>query len=218
MTLPDRKFIRKHEIDAVFAAIDKGSRHPARDRMLVLLSASLGLRVTEAVNMKKQNFRDVGKGWVYVCSAKKRKGWVVCTPEEAEDRRKAGYQVINKKMLCYKANERPEERLPIVPEIGEEVRAYIKTIKTDHLFPGRVNGHMGERQAFELFSKYCVSAGIGHKSFHALRHYRGFMVQAAKGDIDWTRRMLRHSNTSMTQIYTERTPDEEKKLASEIGW
>jgi len=77
---------------------------------------------------------------------------------------------------------------------------------------------MSERTAFRLFSEYCVRAGIGHKSFHALRHYRGFTVQAAKGDIDWTRRMLRHSTTTMTQIYTERTPDEVRKLADEIGW
>jgi len=189
MTLPERKFIRKPQIEAVLKHLDRG-KHPKRDRMLVLLAASLGLRVTEVVSLRKLAFRDLLKGWVWVRSAKKRDG-----------------------------GKRPEERLPVPPGILPELKAYLRGKGwKEFLFPGRANGHMSERYAFQLFSDACKACGFGHKSFHALRHYRGFTVQEAKGDLDWTRRMMRHESVATTQIYTERTPDEEQQLAKEIGW
>lgn len=186
MTFPESKFIRKHQIARVLKVLGCGPT-AARDRMLVILAASLGLRATEVVRVRKKAFRDLKRRWVWVESAKKR------------------------------AKERPEERLPCPPGIVPELEAYLATVE-DFLFPGRAEGHMSERQAFNIFSTACKKAGVGHKSFHALRHYRGFVVQRAKGDLDWTRRMLRHESTATTQRYTERTPDEERKLAEEIDW
>lgn len=188
MPLPEKKFIRKDELDDVLRWL---RTEPADERgyMLVLLSAALGLRATEAVRASKDWFRDLSSGWVWVRSAKQR------------------------------AEERPEDRLPIPPQIARDVKRYLAGLEGRWLFPGKTDeGHLSERQAFNIFSEACQAVGLGHKSFHALRHYRGFTVQSKKGDLDWTRRMLRHKDAKVTQMYTERTPDEEQDLAEEIGW
>jgi len=218
-TLPKSKFIRKAEIEAVLKRLSRGPT-ASRDRLLVLLAAGLGLRVTEAVCMTLAAFRELGEGWVYVRSAKKRqKAPVRCSQPEAEARRAAGIRNWRTKTVGYPTDRRPEERLPVPPAIIPEIRAYLKGRQRGYLFPGRDGeGHMSERQAFNIFSDACKACGLGHKSFHALRHYRGFTLQAAKHDLSWTSRMLRHENVQTTLIYTQRTPDEEQKLAKEVGW
>lgn len=218
--LPKSKYIRKSEIEAVLRHLAKGST-AARDRMLVLLAASLGLRVTEAVSMQVNAFRELGEGWVYVKSAKKRQPEPVkCSPQEAEARRLAGMKRWKTKRVGYAASDRPEDRLPVPPAVIPGIKAYVRgKMRREFLFPGRDGkGHMSERQAFNIFSDACRATGIGHKSFHALRHYRGFTVQATQHDLSVTSRMLRHENVQTTMIYTQKTPDEEQKLAKEIGW
>jgi integrase len=188
MPLPESKFIRRPQLDLVLKHLESRPR----DRLLVLLAASLGLRVTEVVHMQVEDFRDVGRGWVWVRSAKKR----------AKD------------------GKRPLERLPITQDVAREVRKYTQDLdyRRGWLFEGRDDGHVGERQAFHVFSEACKACGLGHKSFHALRHYRGFTVQEARGDPTITKIMLRHKDLRSTQVYTQRTPDEEQALAKEIGW
>jgi len=190
--LPDSKYLRADQLQKVLAVL-KAGENPDRDRMLILLSSALGLRVTEAVRVEKSWFRDIDKQWVWVRSAKKR--------------HKGG------------PGERPEERLAVPKGIIAFIKGYMKRLEGKWFFTGRTKaGHMSERQAFNVFSGACVAAGIGHKSFHALRHYRGFTVQSKTWDLDLTRRQLRHTSVAATQRYTERTPDEEKELADEIGW
>jgi len=186
MPLPESKFIRKPQLEAVLSHLAKRPR----DRLLVLLAASLGLRVTEVVGMRCEDLKDAGRGWVWIRSAKKR-------PKDGR---------------------RPLERLPIAAEVAREARAYMGTRRQGWLFEGNSGGHLGERQAFHLFSTVCQACGFGHKSFHALRHYRGFKVQEARGDLTITQRMLRHNSIKSTQVYTQRTPDEEQRIAKEIGW
>lgn len=186
MPLPESKFIRKPQLEAVLAHLAKRPR----DRLLVLLAASLGLRVTEAVGMMAEDFRDAGRGWVWIRSAKKR-------PKDGR---------------------RPLDRLPITPEVAKEARRFLGDRRRGWVFEGNENGHLGERQAFHVFSTACQACGFGHKSFHALRHYRGFTVQDATKDATITMRMLRHNDLKSTQVYTQRTPDEEQRLAKEIGW
>jgi len=213
--------IRKDELTKVMKAAENNNFHGYRDKMLIFCAASMGLRVTEAVHLKQKHFRDLARGFVHVPTAKKRNK-IKLSIKEVEKRKKAGAKHPGWILKRFAIDDRPEMRISVAPEVIKEMGRYLKTFNQNPeawVFKSqRGNKPLTERQAFAIFSGACEAAKIGHKSFHALRHYRGFHVQSQGKDIDWTRRQLRHESIETTKIYTERTADEEKKLAEKLSW
>jgi len=217
--IPERKFIRKEELLKVMKVAAQNA-HGYRDRMLIFAAASMGLRVTEAVHLQYENFRDLAKGFVWVPTAKKRQK-IKLPPTEVAKRKKSGAKHPGWKLKRYAVEARPEMRISVAPDVVKEMGKYLKSLplKTGWIFRSQMGGNaITERQAFTIFADACVAAGVGHKSFHALRHYRGFHVQTQGKDIDWTRRQLRHESIETTKIYTQRTSDEEKRQAEKVSW
>jgi integrase len=181
----------------------------------------MGLRVTEAVHLKQKHFRDLAQGFVWVPTAKKRNK-IKLPAKEVEKRKKAGVKHPGWTLERFAIGDRPEMRISVAPDVIKEMGRYLKTFNRNPeawVFKSQQgNNPLTERQAFAIFSKACKGAKLGHKSFHALRHYRGFLVQSSLKDIDWTRRQLRHESIETTKIYTSRTSEEEKRLAEKASW
>jgi integrase len=108
-------------------------------------------------------------------------------------------------------------------KLQREVLVFLKWARIDPhrsegwIFPGRDPSKPVHKQSVhDWFTRACIECGIGRKTFHCLRHYRGYTVQAAKHDLSITQRALRHKDAKTTVIYTQPTPDEERKLEDEI--
>ena len=102
---------------------------------------------------------------------------------------------------------------------AREVQKLLKRRKeSDHLFPGRVEGHMSTRTAQNRFKKACRMARLDRDySIHSLRHYRGIMLYETSKDIYWTKDQLRHASVRNTEIYMHISPSKREEMRKRMG-
>lgn len=203
------KTIRDEELDQLLAYVAKNRR----GHFMIFLAKSMGLRITEAVCMRIEDFEDYEQGRIVIRVAKKK----LLSPEK---RRERGLKVKGYRSAW---NERPTHDQYVGRQAIEVCRQFFKWAKinprkqTGWVFPGRsVHGHIAEWEVHEWFVKVTKASGIGRKTFHCLRHYLGFMTQNKIKDITATRDILRHSSINTTQMYVKRTPKELQDIAERI--
>jgi len=157
------------------------------DWYLLLLIGSLGLRVGEAVRLKKENIHLDDN--------------VISIPQ---------IKIRGKRL---KKNEVSENhiRMPFTNELKNGLKTYLmyyrKLVdKWGWLFPREDGGFLTVNQAQNIFYKYARKLKI-HASIHSLRHMRGFLVYKKKSDIRMVQVVLRHKSIGTSTIYASPTMD-----------
>lgn len=108
-----------------------------------------------------------------------------------------------------------KDRLFILSDkIINDIQEHVKNIDKEYLFPGK-NGRMSGRNVQKIIGKAAKRAGITKKvSPHTLRHSYGTHLLEAGVDIRKIQILLGHSQLSTTQLYTQVSTEELKKIKS----
>lgn len=177
------KFLSPEELQRMFNAVDVVDESGERDRAILEVLFSTGLRVSELValnkddiNIERGEFSVLGKG---------RKVRVVFLSDDAKERLKT---YLQKRSDPYSAlfirysGPKPQEGLT-----PEKMRLSVRSVE-------------------RLVDKYRVKAGIV-KRFgpHALRHSFATDLLGAGADLRSVQEMLGHKNVATTQVYTHVT-------------
>jgi integrase len=169
--------------------------------MLLYITGNLGLRVGEAVRLRREDFH-FKDGFVNVPTLKQggHKG------EKAKGKIQRG-QLPD----VYDAITAPESFLNRVSIYFENYK--IKTwifIEKDKL-------HIPEWKAQRIFKAVAKNAGLNPRySIHALRHCRGIAVYKAYKDIRAVQALLRHRNINSSVVYTEMDLDAKRELTDNM--
>ncbi len=178
------KFLQDDQLKSIFSVQNVNKRSGIRDKAILLLLYSTGLRVSELValnvsdvNLKTGEFAVIGKG---------RKVRTVYLNETAKS-------ALLKYLNVRKDNFKPlflrysGKQLENIDEDGESLRLTVRSIQ-------------------RLVKKYAINAGISVDATpHTLRHSFATSLLSQGADLRSVQELLGHSNLSTTQIYTHVT-------------
>lgn len=182
-------FLDQDELERMFAKPDLNTIIGIRDRAILELLFSSGLRVSELVNLdrdhinlKRREFMVRGKG--------QKDRPIFISPEAA-------------KWISHYLSKREDNTKPLF------IR-YSGSKKVD--LSGNFH-RLTARSVQRLVAKYALMAGITkHVSPHTLRHSFATDILMNGGDIRSVQAMLGHSNIATTQIYTHITDPHLKEV------
>lgn len=218
------KFLKPDELDQLLAQPDTKTMIGMRDKAILELFFSTGLRVSELasldrhqVDLKAREFTVIGKG------NRRRVVFVSHTAFDAVsdylEKREDEYIPL---FLSYSG---PQREVEGVTAGNKGVRAH-KGSKSDEGDPGGIQSHVdmdkedpdGERYRLSVRSiqrmvkKYTKKAGIAvDVTPHVLRHSFATDLLMAGADLRTVQESLGHKNVSTTQIYTHITNLQLKK-------
>ncbi|MFH0772963.1 MAG: tyrosine-type recombinase/integrase [bacterium] len=177
------KFLSPDELHRIFDSVDTSEEPGLRDRAILEVLFSTGLRVSELVSLNKEDI-NIDRGEFSVLG-KGRKLRIVFLSEHAKTRLK---EYLTKRGDPYSAlfirysGPKPEESLT-----PEKMRLSVRSVE-------------------RLVDKYRKLAGIvKHFSPHALRHSFATDLLEHGADLRSVQEMLGHKNVSTTQVYTHVT-------------
>jgi len=164
-----------NEVEALLNAADLRSKQGIRDRAILETLYATGMRVSEAVNLKKDNVNlDVG---FLRCIGKGNKERVIPLGKKA-------VASINR----YLAVSRPY---------------LLKKKQSDYLFLNRSGNKISRQSFWKIIKKYARAARIKKPiKPHILRHTFATHLLERGADLRSVQEMLGHANISTTQIYT----------------
>ena len=159
----------------------------SRNYILLLLMGELGLRVSEATNLRIADITDDGNYMTFRIGTLKQRG-----------------------------GKRPVQEVILGKLPSATVREYLKKHDykpTDWIFRTYV-GHLTRSVVFRFFKEYVKMAGLsGEYSPHSLRHYQGHRVFEATGSVDEVAKRLRHSKAATAYIYSHLSLKKQKEIA-----
>jgi len=227
--LEQQKFVTREQLAKILAEVEFQAKPDTwrRDHCLIHLGFHLGLRVSEAVILNRETFRDLHAGEVHVRTLKQAPRVRVtchCGRRFRVAARRGGTEMpcpdcgaFCKVVRPKDVDPDPPERMP--PLVESFVREYIGDYMDNHMFPeqswffeGRklpngVCGHLSSREAHRIFSHYAISCGLSPKySFHSLRHGRAVQIHEKFGDPVLLRDMLRHTSLASGEQYLHLSP------------
>lgn len=182
-------FLHYDEVIKLIEAIDTSTEEGLRDRAIIELLFSSGLRVSELVNLdrghinaKRREFMVRGKGQkdrpVFISDS---------AAERVSDYLSARFDNLPPLFLSYSRNN-------IASRSGDYRR-------------------LGARSIQRMISKYSRMAGITkHVSPHTMRHSFATDLLMNGADIRSVQTMLGHSNISTTQVYTHVTDEHLREI------
>ncbi|NBO36622.1 hypothetical protein EBU91_03700 [bacterium] len=178
------KFLQDDQLKSIFSVQNVNKRSGIRDKAILLLLYSTGLRVSELValnvsdvNLKTGEFAVIGKG---------RKVRTVYLNETAKS---ALLKYLNVRKDTFKPLflRYSGKQLENIDEDGESLRLTVRSIQ-------------------RLVKKYAINAGISVDATpHTLRHSFATSLLSQGADLRSVQELLGHSNLSTTQIYTHVT-------------
>ena len=176
---PERKLphvLSVEEIERIIGAVDMSRREGVRNRAMLEVLYSCGLRVSELIDLQLSRV-DLIEGLVRVIG-KCNKERVVPVGQQACDS-------IDDYLSHYRAD--------IVPQRGHE----------DCLFLGRQGRKMTRQMAFTMLKRSVVAAGIRKNvSPHTFRHSFATHLIESGADLRAVQEMLGHAQITTTEIYT----------------
>lgn len=183
---PQVSFLTAEEVVALFSAADTSTQAGLRDRAILELLFSTGLRVSELVNLNRDSINlDKGEFSVRGKGQKDR-------PVYMSDSAKAA-------VLAY-LKSRKDESDPL----------FVQTSKSKN--PDELN-RLTPRTIQRIVETYRVKAGITkHVTPHTLRHSFATDLLGNGADLRSVQTMLGHANISTTQIYTHVTDPQLKEV------
>ena len=168
-------FLNIEEVDRLLNTPDKNTVFGQRDRAMLELLYSCGLRVSELINL---NYHNINLNEEYIrIHGKGNKERLLPMGEVAID-------YLN----TYEKKARP---------------FFLKSGQTDHYFLSNRGSGMSRQNFFYIIKAYAVKAGIDKPlSPHTLRHAFATHLVQQGADLRSVQLMLGHSDISTTQIYT----------------
>ena len=164
------------EVDAVIAAIDLSQPHGHRDRAMIEMLYSCGLRVSELCSLKMSDLY-LEEGFLRVTGKGNKQRLVPISP-----------RAIKELDLWF------AERRMLTPKPGEEDYVFISHQRRKHL--SRIT-------VFHNIKEYCAMAGITKTiSPHTFRHTFATHLLEGGANLRAIQAMLGHESISTTEIYT----------------
>ena len=175
------KFLNQSEIEMLLSQPDVETETGLRDRAILELMYSSGLRVSEAVNLQ---LRDVDLD----------NGVLTCTGKGSKTRRVPIGSSAVEWLRKYLAVRRKQENIEI-----------------DNLFVSPGGKLLTRQLVHSFIKAYGEACGIEGVSPHTLRHSFATHLVQNRADIRSVQQMLGHADISTTQIYTHITDAHLKK-------
>lgn len=164
------------EVDAIEDAIDVTTPEGHRDRAIIEVLYSCGLRVSELCNLKYSDYYEED-------------GYLIVTGKGSKQRLVPISGRAQKELALWHA-----ERCRIVPERGEEDFIFISA---------RRRRHLSRITVFHNLRLYAERAGITKNiSPHTLRHTFATHLLEGGANLRAIQEMLGHSSIATTQVYT----------------
>lgn len=168
-------FLTYDEVEILLAQPNTETLRGERDRTMIELLYSSGLRISELINLTVGNI-NLEKGYL-IAFGKGRKERLVPIGRSAQNWLKV-----------YLEHGRPE---------------VLKEKKSSALFITRLGQKMSRQAFWQLLKKYALRGGIKtHLSPHTLRHSFATHLLERGADLRSVQTLLGHSNVATTQIYT----------------
>ncbi len=174
-----------NEVEAILSQPDLRDRQGIRDKAILETLYATGMRVSEAVNLKKDNVNlDIG---FLRCIGKGNKERVIPLGKKA---------IVSIKRYL------------------EVSRPYLaKKKECGYLFLNRSGNRISRQSLWKIIKKYALAARIKKPiSPHILRHSFATHLLERGADLRSVQEMLGHSNISTTQIYTHVNKDRLKSI------
>lgn len=169
------KFLNQAEVELLFTQPDVSSETGLRDRAILELMYSSGLRVSEAVNIQT---RDIDlDGGVLTCTGKGSKTRKVPVGTSAVEWVKS-YLSLRRKQ---------------------------ESIEVENLFVTPAGRPLTRHAIHSFVKAYAEKCGLENVSPHTLRHSFATHLIQNRADIRSVQQMLGHADISTTQIYTHMT-------------
>ncbi len=175
------RFLNQADIDALFLVPDTSTEIGLRDRAIMELMYSSGLRVSEAVSI---SVRDVDLD----------AGILTCTGKGSKTRRVPVGSSAVEWLKSYLALRRKKEN-----------------IEVQNLFVTPAASPLNRQTIFLFIKGYAKQCGLDGVSPHTLRHSFATHLVQNNADIRSVQQMLGHADISTTQIYTHITSAHLKK-------
>lgn len=169
------RFLNQGEIDALFLVPDTSTETGLRDRAILELMYSSGLRVSEAVSIEIKDI-DLDAG-------------ILTTTGKGNKTRRVpiGSSAVEWLKTYFVARQKNDN------------------IETPNLFVTPAGTPITRQTIFALIKKYAEKAGLQDVSPHTLRHTFATHLVQNRADIRSVQQMLGHADLSTTQIYTHMT-------------
>jgi len=169
------KFLNQAEVELLFTQPDVSTETGLRDRAILELMYSSGLRVSEAVNVQT---RDIDlDGGVLTCTGKGSKTRKVPVGTSAVEWVKS-YLSLRRKQ---------------------------ESIEVENLFVTPAGRPVNRQMIHAFVKEYAEKCGLENVSPHTLRHSFATHLIQNRADIRSVQQMLGHADISTTQIYTHIT-------------
>ena len=194
-------FLEPDELKRIFDSPDTNSIIGLRDRTIIEVLFSTGLRVSELVNLNKEQinlktkeFNVIGKGGKsrVVFLSEDAKLWLERYISKRNDKDEAVF-IRTREIVTLKQKN---------PEV-EQIPANQKNVKINE---SKKNLRLSSRTIQRILNKHAKRAGIVKKvTPHTLRHSFGTDLLRGGADLRSVQQLLGHSSITTTQIYTHVT-------------
>jgi integrase/recombinase XerD len=164
----------------------EGKNLSLRDRAILEIIYSSGLRASEVVNIKMGDINFEA-------------GFITITGKGSKERVVPMNETALTTVRIYIEESRPE---------------LLKKKNSQFLFLARGGKHMTRQRLWQLIKKYSVGLST-NISPHTLRHCFASHLLDGGADLRALQKMLGHTDISTTQIYTKVTPERLKKVHKE---
>jgi len=203
INIKEFKDVRKHkrdsltisEINKIVSDISISNEIGLRDKAIIILASTLGLRANEIININISDIEQKGNYYVVSILGK-------------------GYQEKNTKKVI------PKQVYLVIQDYLKVKKGYKSS---DALFTSTSNRALNQRLTKETLSqivkgRYRASGFNSSKiTLHSLRHLTAdATLKATDNNIYKTQRYLRHKNTQTTEIYLSEQEDIDVGLANEV--
>jgi len=182
------KYLTIEEIDNLISAINLSKPEEYRNKAIIELIYSAGLRVSELINLKLSDI-NLSEGFIKI-SGKGEKERIV----------PIGRQAIN-----------------LLREYIEKARLHFDKKNIDYLFLNFRGEKLTRVSIWKIIKFYSIKAGIKKDiSPHTLRHTFATHLLNNGSDLRTVQELLGHSSISTTQIYTHLNYEKIKKFHSQF--
>jgi integrase/recombinase XerD len=182
---PLPKVLKIDEMEKLINSPDKNDLFPLRDKAVIELFYSCGLRISECMNLKLEQINLEENVLIVIGKGNKQRMIPFGNPAKVAIKE-------------YMQNERPK---------------IIRYSDSGHIFLNRLGKKLSRQGLYSIIKKYALRACLNmNVSPHTLRHTFATHLLEGEADLREVQTLLGHANITTTQIYTNVSRERLKKL------